>query len=68
MRGRNRYLLILTAVGLLSLTCCEEPTLQEEFLEAYGKQCFISIQVQRANSYLNWKSPMSVASTRMMLR
>lgn len=63
MRSLNNFLLLLSSAGMLFLSACEEPTLQQVFQESYGNKCFISIQVQRANAYLNWKSPASVMST-----
>jgi hypothetical protein len=49
---------IILAGQLLSLSAYYDmPTLQEEFGKKYGNNNFISIQVQRSNEYLNWKSP-----------
>ena len=56
-----RFLILSCLIFLLS--ACDAPTLEQVFKEKYGTQNFISIQVQRSNKYLNWKSPASVMST-----
>lgn len=55
--------LVIFSCFIFILSACDAPTLEQVFTEKYGDQNFISIQVQRSNKYLNWKSPASVMST-----